>query len=219
MGLPIARSQTFVDGDVITAAFLNTWVQDLMIGIRADLDGDIQDLVDHMADSTDPHGAVQTVTTKYVAPLFESSSPSEIRYLDVGAFHPDDGFAANMAYTAQGDLYSTGADATARDAYGPVPARPADVLTRLDLTVDRTGAGTGTVELVIRERSGGFGGTTAIITLTANAGVDVQTVTWTGTYTLRSDRSYQAKLTVANNASSGDIKVHLIKFTFNRTKR
>ena len=209
MGEPTTRSRTFADGDAILKEFLNEWVQDHIIDLRADVDA-------HGGDTSDAHGSTQTATVKYVAPLFESSSPAEVRFVDPAAFSADKDSASVRRFYL-GSLYADVANSTMYQFYAELPfLRPGDVITRIDLVTQRTA---GSIQVEVRHHV--YGAATDITAggLIVNSGAAAQSVAWTGTHTVAADKPYQAYMEITNGGSSGDITLVHLKVTFNRTKR
>lgn len=220
MGEPTERFQTFAQGDIPAMEFWNEWIQDGLVGVRADVDaataniGTNQGTMNaHIGSSTDPHGAIQVLTGKLVAPLFESTSPAESRFLDPSLFTPD-GSPELIAFTTHGGLYVDTTDSLPHKLVAPLALRIGDVLTNLEVYANRT-AGSMRVELLRRDSAGSS--TTVLdvnVTGTGDTGVS-----WTGSHTVSTSAWYQLRLTMNVAGTAANLYFYGLKVGFNRTRR
>jgi len=219
MGLPSERFQTFAQGDIPAMAFWNEWLQDHMVQLRNDVDDQSSEvttqgstLTSHLGSSSNPHGSVQTVSGKYVAPLFESSSPAETRWLDTSAFNGDG--EQVQAFTVHGGLYLTAEDLLTHKLVAPLALRPGDVLTGIDVYANRT-AGALTVKVLKRDP---WGDSTTVAETSISGTGDVG-ANWTGSHTITSSFFYQVRVEMANAGTSSNLYFYGVKVSFNRTRR
>ena len=209
-----ARLQTFVPLTQIESDFLNAF-QDGLVTVSGEQQA-------HAALVSNPHGSTQTVTVKYVAPLFESLAPAETRYLDPASFVGAPDFLATAAslagvsaVSAFGSLYLTAANSTPYTGFHSLPLRPGDELVGIELKVEGRTAGSVKIEILHHT----VGAIQLIADAIVNSGTGTQTATWAGSHIILADRPYQMKLIMANGGSSSDIYAQWIKLAFNRTKR
>lgn len=186
MGDPTTRYQTFAVGDVIPLEFLNDWVQDHIIDLRADVD------------STE----AERVGPWLIGPFdFQADGVSgpDLRTAGTGS-----------APTKKWTVYANGTSAV--EFYAPLPVPHGRGMSAWEIQTNRvTAGGTFGVEIL---RIAADGTETILSTINVGATLGDQTTTASHAHTFDTRAyAYYVRLKITNPSGGGDCRLYSIEIT------